>query len=82
MIQGVYRFTYRNGMQQEKVLIKHLWWLYIKLLPEKVYKRAIKCITEDNEWFTDQSPLYEAIGSGKLRIYNGSYVPCTVELLH
>lgn len=79
---GTYEFHYINsGVVQQKVLIKDLWYRYSKLLPEKGRKRAMKCIVGSNEWFTDKSPLYEAINSGKLQIYNGTYVPCIVTKL-
>ena len=75
-----YKITYPDSnVTQYKVLIKHLWWTYSKVLPEKKAKKAIKCISKDNEWFTEKSPIYDAITTGKLLIYDGTYRRCIVE---
>lgn len=62
-----HEFTYSNGVVQQKRLIKHSDYLKIKGLPEttdaekELKEAALFAITGGKEWFTDKSPLFDAI---------------------
>lgn len=70
----IYIFTYPDiGVIQEKVLISHDDYLRIKEIKDPdEYKAELKKLTKGMEWFTDKSPLYEAIFTGILNC-NGIY---------
>lgn len=69
----MYEFYYpESGVIQRKLLIPHEQYLTFKVLPEdsnkqeKRKKQLEKEITHGQQWFTDQSPLYESISTGVL----------------
>jgi len=64
----IYSFYYPEyGVYQEKILISHNDYLTVKVLPEDSGKeekrkdKALKILTKGKQWFTDKSPLYDAI---------------------
>lgn len=73
MIPNIYTFIYpENGIIQKKILISHENYLLFKINPEdnkkiEKYKESLmKDITLNMEWFTDKSPLFDAIFTGIL----------------
>lgn len=82
-ILSVYQITYKNGFVQRKNLISHQDYLNIikplnAIIGEleaskkteresKVLKRVISDLF-GSEWFTDNSPLHEAIKTGILSL--------------
>lgn len=75
----IYEIYYPDvNMKQEKILISHTDYLKFKVLPEDSKKiiqekeKLEKITTKGLEWFTDKSPLYEAISTGILNC-NGIY---------
>lgn len=75
----------KSKVYQEKILISHDRWRIWRGMPEgAVHEKAAKDaylfdITEGEQWFTDQSPIYDAISTGILDC-NGKY-PCIVAKL-
>lgn len=68
-----YSITYlKSGINQRKILIPHEEYLRISEMEIEVRDSALKKLTGGKEWFTDKSPLYEAIESGVLDC-NGLY---------
>ncbi len=77
-ILGRYRITYANGMTQEKNLIEHKDYLEVikPLLSQDTDKKQEKGKKEvkrrfGEAWFTNQSPMYEAMSAGVLKHYGG-----------
>jgi hypothetical protein len=62
-----YLFYYPDyNIRQEKVLIPHeAWELSREMSPDKG-KKYLKEQSSGEEWFTDKSPLFEAIKTGIL----------------
>lgn len=82
----MYEFWYPlSDVRQSKVMISHQVWQLLRDLPDenkecpdKTFSHQMKLLTGGNEWFTDGSPLYNAISTGILLIYDGSYRSCIV----
>lgn len=78
-----HEFTYSNGVIQKKRLIKHSDYLKVKLLPETTPEEieeketVLKSITGGHEWFTDKSPLFDAIKTGILNCNGQHYCKVT-----
>lgn len=67
MILGTYKITYSNGVSQKKALIPH-----IEYEKAKVLKDGIKNLEKEvGEYFTDQSPLHDAIETSILKHFGG-----------
>jgi hypothetical protein len=64
----------RCNARQEKTLIPHSLWIEVSSINKE--KERKDRITALGIFFTDQSPLFEAIGTGVLEC-NGSW-PCIV----
>lgn len=69
----MFEFYYPEAnVTQTKILIKHEDYLKIKILVEDDEKeeqrkeKALKELTNNKQWFTDKSPLFEAIFTGIL----------------
>lgn len=70
---GLYEFFYPHSrVRQIKKLISHSAYLKTTLLEPELQDEAIRTLSEGNEWFTDRSPLYAAIETGRLQC-NGEY---------
>ncbi len=96
MILGTYSIVYAsNGFKQTKTLISHADDYLAVIKPKyaqmseyeylKDYKKANAIKKEifelyGDSWFTDQSPLFEAVTTGLIRLLNGEY-KATVTLL-
>lgn len=76
----IYIFTYPDyNVIQEKLLISHKKYLMVNVIEDyDRMKAALKKLTDSKEWFTDESPLYEAISTGILKC-NGIH-KCIVKL--
>jgi hypothetical protein len=86
MINDIYEFHYpQSKVRQHKILISHDDYLTVKAMPEETKeqafdkKKAMKSLTQGQEWFTDKSPLFDAIETGILNC-NGIY-QCKVTLV-
>lgn len=67
-ILGKYKFHYpESNVTQEKILIPASFWLYAT-------KKELDALVGDNQWFTDNSPLYHAIGEGYMTLKNRVYI--------
>lgn len=94
-IIGRYMITYHNGVTQEKDLISHTdYENIVKPLQDQIHdletekkdkeagelKRQLKQMFGDN-WFTDKSPIYEALKTGVLSLpqTQGGQTTCKVE---
>ncbi len=77
-ILGTYKIVYDNGVQQIKNLVSHEDWLSTK--DRKDWKK-VQLELFGEAWFTDQSPLFEAISTGVLDLLEqqGGKIPCTLE---
>lgn len=75
----MYRIEFPDrGIVQYKVLISHEDYLKVKSIKDDdEYKSALKQLTGGKEWFTEKSPYYIAITTGRF-ICNSSDVPCIV----
>lgn len=74
----LFYFYYPNrGFGQIKILIPNIIYEQSKLLPENEVKSFLRRYTKGEEWFTNRSPLFEAIETGILKHYGGSS-PCYV----
>jgi hypothetical protein len=58
-------------LKQIKCRISYIQYSYSKQLSEKDQKNYLKIITNGKEWFTDRSPINDAIESGELHHYGG-----------
>lgn len=91
---GLYLIVYSNGMTQEKNLISHKDYINV-ILPKKeqIYNAEMKKDYETSsslkkelladfgdEWFTDKSPMFDAIDTGMLILGKYSY-KCTIKKL-
>lgn len=80
-----HKFTYQNGIIQQKVLIRHSDYLKVNSLPEttdeeiEIKEAEMFKLTGGKEWFTDKSPLFDAIKTGVLNC-NGQYPVKVVDL--
>lgn len=74
---GLYLITYKNGMQQKKVLIPHELYEWSKHENPEVRK----LIRLPEHYFTDKSPLFKAIETGVLSLpkNQGGKHPTTVK---
>ena len=86
MIYDIYEFFYStNNVTQNKILISHKEYLRVKSMPEETKeevaekKKEMKLLTKGQEWFTDKSPLFDAIETGILNC-NGVH-KCKVTLV-
>jgi len=63
MILGRYKITYDNGMVQEKDLISHSDY--------EAVKDSYRGVESLGEFFTDQSPMFDAIETGIIKHFGG-----------
>lgn len=72
-LYSLYNIHYPDrDIRQVKILIPHNEYLRISELEPDEYKRELKRITKGHEWFTDQSPYYQAITTNIIDC-NGQY---------
>lgn len=82
----MYEFEYPNkGVKQTKLLISHGDWEKWRAMPENNKREERdkahfwEKVTKGEQWFTDKSPLFDAIPTGILEC-NGIY-PCNAKLI-
>ncbi len=81
----MYQFTYSGGITQKKILVSHSDWGIWRSLPEQTDEQiAVKESfwdekTKGQPWFTDKSPLYDAIETGILNC-NGKHSVTIIQM--
>jgi hypothetical protein len=72
------------NVRQRKILISHSIYENYREMPYdnetqiKEAKKYLKLQTKGQEWFTDQSPFFDAISTGFVKCSTGFY-PCIVK---
>jgi hypothetical protein len=78
-MSDIYEFFYPDrNIKQKKILIPHEEYLKLKVLPddseeeEERKEGLLTKLTGGMEWFTDKSPLFDAINTGTINC-NGTH---------
>lgn len=83
-IYVIYKIEYPNAkVVQFKQLIHHEDYLKANaIVDEDEYKAELYRLSNGNEWFTDQSSLFNAISTHIVRGGDGQFYPCNVTLIN